>query len=246
MSIFSKLKSDDLQKAQDRLGGGFQALPSDIYTVTIKAMYVNTSKSGAMGITLLGSVEGQPNEYRETFWVTNKDGLNYFVNKQDNKTKIPLPGFTIVDDICVVCTDAPLADQEPEEKVLNIYDAEAGKEIPKSVQVITSLTGKKVALAIQDELHNKTVKDGDKYVDTAETIERNAVVKVFHPEYKVTVLEATEGREATFWDKWLERYKTGKPVDRRKIKEEGQAGRPPKATPTAASPAPRKSLFGNK
>lgn len=244
MGIFSQYKTDGLEQVQDRIGG-FTPLDSDIYIATIKAMYAQPAKSGALGVTLLATLDNGK-EYQETFYVSDKEGKNYFLNKQDSTKKVPLPGFVVVNDICLIASDMPLSDQETEEKVLNIYDPEAKKELPKNVPVITALIGKKVALAIANELHNKTTKVGDSYQETAESVNRNAVVKVFHPEYKITVYEATEEKDPTFWDKWLERYK-GQVIDRRKIKdgEQGKEGRPPKAAPQATT-KPTKSLFGKR
>ena len=244
MGIFSQYKTEGLEQSQDRLGG-FTPLESNIYIATISAVYAQPAKSGAMGVTLEAKLDND-RDYSETFYVSDREGKNYFLNKQDSSKKVPLPGFTTVNDICLIVSETPLCDQETEEKVIKVYDAEAKKELPKSVPMITGLIGKKVALAIANELHNKSVrKDDGSYADTAETRNVNAVVKVFHPEYKLTVYEATEGKEATFWDKWLERYK-GQVIDRRKIKEgEGTEGRPPKAAPQA-NKAPRASLFGKR
>ncbi|MFR7882301.1 MAG: hypothetical protein ACLU5J_13140 [Christensenellales bacterium] len=37
--------------------------------------------------------------YTETIYITNKEGKNYFLNKQDPTKKVPLPGFTLIDDL---------------------------------------------------------------------------------------------------------------------------------------------------
>lgn len=239
MSIFSNYKSDGLEKAQDRVGG-FSLLDSDIYQMTIKAFYATESKSGATGAVLIGTLDNG-REYRETFWVSDKEKKNYWVGK-DGKHN-PLPGFTLANDVCLVGCEKPLCEVDMEDKVIAIYDPEAKKEVPTSVPVVTALIGKKIAVAIGLERHNKTEKQGDKYVETSEEVERNAIHKVFHPELKVTVVEAEEGKEATFWDKWLNQWK-GKKFDRRKNKGgEAKEGRPQK---TESASAPKKSLFGNK
>lgn len=239
MSIFSNYKSDGLEKAQDRVGG-FSLLDSNIYTMTIKAFYATESKSGATGAVLIGTLEGG-REYRETFWVSDKEKKNYWVGK-DGKHN-PLPGFTLANDVCLIGLEQPLCEAEMEDKVIAIYDPEAKKEVPTNVPVVTGLIGKKIAVAIGLETHNKTEKQGDKYVETSETVERNAIHKVFHPELKLTVVEAQDGRQPEFWDKWLKQWQ-GKKFDRRKNKSEGTNGRPQKTE--APAPAPKKSLFGNK
>lgn len=242
MSLFKSLNTDGLEQAQDRLGG-FSPLDTDIYTGTIKALYAGRSSGGAMSLTLLADINGK--EYRETLWVTNKKGENFFTNQQNKK--VPLPGFTVADDICLIATGEPLSAQEPEDKVIKVYDFEAKGEVQKSVEMITAAIGKKVSLGVIRQLVNKNEKSADGvYVATAETREENFIDKVFHPDHKVTVVEARNGQEeGKFWDGWLERNK-GQTRDKRTVKE-GEAGSktPPKAAPGAAA-APRKSLFGPK
>lgn len=245
--MFKNLSTEGLEEAQDRLGG-FRPLATDIYTGIIKAFYVTTSAGGAMGINLLADMGGR--EYRETFWVTNKKGENFFKNKDDPTKKVPLPGFTVADDICLITTGKPLSDMDAEDKMINLWDNEAKKELPKSVKMITEVIGQKISLGIVCQLVNKNEKVGDEYVPTAETREENFTDKVFHPEQKLTVAEARAGQEeAKFHASWLERNKD-QTRDKRTIKD-GEAGAKgaPRAAPTAAgasAAAPRKSLFGNK
>ena len=247
MSLFKDMKSTGMEAATDRLGG-FQAQETDIYQATIKNLYVTESSKGAMAVTLIADLGGDK-EYRETFYISSgreKGQKNYY---EKNGKKYPLPGFTVVNDLCLIATEKELCELEPEEKVVKIYDPEAKEEVNKSVPVITEALGKKVALGILKQLENKNEKDAnDNYVATAETKETNVVDKVFHPDLKVTVSEARKGEEATFWDAWLKRNQ-GQTRDRREIKDgesapKGKPGTPPKAGGAAA--APRKSLFGGK
>lgn len=245
MTLFKKLTNDGLEESQDRLGG-YTPLDSDIYTGTIKAMYAGHSQGGAMSVTMLADLAGK--EYRETFYVTNKKGENFYLNPNDKTKKVPLPGFTIVDDICLIVTEKPLAEQESEEKVINIYDYELKKEVPKSVLMLTELLGQKITLGIIKQIENKNVKQGDDYVATAETREINLVDKVFHPEMKLTVAEARNGQEeAKFHDAWAERNR-GQTRDKRTLKDGagGTPGAPPKASGSSGAAPARKSLFGQK
>ena len=245
MTLFKKLTNDGLEESQDRLGG-YTPLDSDIYTGTIKAMYAGHSQGGAMSVTMLADLAGK--EYRETFYVTNKKGENFYLNPNDKTKKVPLPGFTIVDDICLIVTGKPLAEQESEEKVINIYDYELKKEVPKSVPMLTELLGQKITLGIIKQVENKNVKQGDDYVATAETREINLVDKVFHPEMKLTVAEARNSQEeAKFHDAWAERNR-GQTRDKRTLKDGagGTPGASPKAGGTTGAAPARKSLFGQK
>ena len=254
MSVFSNLGTEGLEEAQDFLGG-FQTLATDAYVATIKAMYAGkAAASNAQNVTIIADVNGT--EYRETIYITNKQGQNFFhpkdkSGKRDETKRNPLPGFSVVNDICLFVTGKPLNEQTTEEKVMNVYDPEQRKEMPKSVQVVTALTGEKIGLAIIREIvfkQEKNTSNGE-YEDTTETRTQNSIDKVFHPELMVTASEvkhAPEGKtpEADFIPKWLEKNKG---VDRDKTKGKTAAGEAPKSgKPGGNSPAPTSSLFGKK
>lgn len=243
MGLFDNLKSDGLEESQDRLGG-FRPFETDIYTGKIKAMYATKSSGGAMGIQVIAEFDGK--EYREELWVTNKKGENFFLNKDDKTKKVPLPGFTVADDICLIACGKPLSAMATEERTVKVYDYEAKKELPKGVDMLTEAIGATISLGIVKSLVNKNEKRGDEYVPTAETRDENNIDKVFHPEQKLTVAEARAGSEAKFWDSWLERNK-GNTRDKRTVKE-GAAGAVRGAAPKAgeAPSTTRKSLFQTK
>ena len=244
MSLFANLNNAGLEESTDRLGG-YQPLQSGIYTGIIKAAYAGKSDGGAQSVSLVVQVGND--EYRETLYITNRKGENFFT--KDNK-KIPLPGFTIIDDICLVTSGKPLSEQLVEDKVLKLYDKDAKKELPKSVPVLVELLGLTVTLGILNQLVSQTEKAADgSYVPKSDgsTRNQNVIDKVFHTETKMTVAEARQGaEEAKFHDSWADRNE-GKTQDRRE-KVDGTAGAPKRpgapATPPQAGAAPRKSLFG--
>jgi hypothetical protein len=249
MSRFGNLTTEGLEETQDRVGG-FSPLETDAYTGTIKVAYAGQSQGGAHNVTLIVDIDGR--EYRETVYVTNKKGENFFLNQNDKTKKVPLPGFTVIDDICLVTTDKPLAEQRDEEKIVNIYDFEAKREVPTSVPVLVDLLGKTVTLGIVKQLENKSEKQGDQYVPIADTREINFIDKVFHHPTGITTVEARNGiQEPKFLEAWTTRNK-GNTRDKRTIKdgEAGTAGRPgrpggaPQAAPAAGAQPARKSLFG--
>jgi hypothetical protein len=254
MSLFGNLKNEGLEETTDRIGG-YQPFETDVYTGPIKMIYAGASAGGAQNVTVILDLGGR--EYRETIYVTNKKGENWFPNKDDPKKKVPLPGFTTVNDICLAAGGKELADLEWEDKVVKIYDAEAKKEMPKSVPVATELLGQVVSVGIVKVLENKSTKQGDVFVPTAETRTVNTIEKVFNTETRMTVVEARNGAtEAKFWDAWQARNKD-QTRDKRTIKD-GQAGAPMMGRPGAnrapagppqagaAGQNQRKSLFGNK
>lgn len=241
-AIFGNLTTEGLEQAEDRIGG-FQPLDSDVYDATIKAMYAGQADSGARNITVIADIGGR--EYRETIYITNKKGENFFLNKNDNTKKVPLPGFTVIDHICLVTTGKPLAEQMTEDKVVKVYDREAAAEVPKSVPMLVEALGKPVSLGVIRQLENKSKKDSSgNYVDTEETREVNFIDKVFDTESKMTVVEAlNETESADFYIAWIERNK-GNTRDKRTVKDGqgGQSGRPGAAPQAGAKE--RKSLFG--
>lgn len=245
MSLFGGLTSTGLEETQDRVGG-FAPKESGIYTGKIKAMYAGESSGGAKSVSIIVDIDGS--EYKETCYITNKKGENFFLNKQDNKKKVPLPGFTIIDDICLATTGKALAEQDTEEKVVQVYDADAGKALPKAVPMLIDCLGQEISLGIIKQMVNKNVKQGNDYVPTAEVREENFTDKVFHTETKMTIVEARQGaEEAKFWGTWEERNK-GVTRDKRTIKD-GQGGAQagaPKAAGAQTAASPSKSLFGKK
>lgn len=247
MGLFGELKTDGLEEAQDRLGG-FAPLETNGYEAEIKLAYAGESTNGAMSVSIVADIDGR--EYRETVYVTNRQKQNFFLNKDDKTKKVPLPGFTVMDDLCLVTTDKSLAEQESEEKVVKLYDFEARQELPKSVQVLTDLLGKKVYLGIVQQLVNKNEKDGQgNYQPIAESRVENFIEKIFHHPTKLTTVEAKNGiapENATFMDKWVTKNQ-GVQRDKRSIKD-GAAGAPSRNAPASApqaagGAAPRQSLF---
>ena len=255
MGVFGNLTSDGLEDKEDRVGGGSWSLETDAYELEIKVAYAGKSNGGAQFVAFVFA-DTSGKEYKETFYVTSKDGKNYYMAKdkegKETGKKRALPGFEHVNDICLVTTDKPLSEQETEEKTVKVYDPDAKQEIPKSVPVMVDLIGKKIYLAIYKRLENKSTLVNGAYVVNADTRDVNTAEKVFHYPTKLTVKEATDGvAEPAFFDAWVEAHK-GKVQDKRTIKdgEAGQSGRPgraagspPAASGNSAAPA-RKSLFG--
>ena len=249
--MFQNLKTDGLEQAKDTLGGGF-VKESGIYLATIKQMIGGSSENGALNVMLLATLP-DGSEYRETIYVSNRDGLPYY--ERDNK-KIPLPGFTTIDDICMMTVGAPLSEVQWEEKTVKLYNRDAGAEVPTSANCIEGVTGEKVYLGIQKILANKSKKNDltNKYEDIAEERQYNAIDKVFHAESKQTMAEARNGQDATFFDAW-DKKRTGQVKDERTIKDGvaasgATAGRPKPATPPAAGSGPAaassKPMFGKR
>ena len=242
MNMFATLTNDGLEKQEDRLGGG-GLLDTGLYQGIIKLAYAGASKGGAKFVQLLIDIAGR--EYRETVYVTNRAGHNYYMN---NDKKVPLPGFSLIDNICLLTTDTPLAEAAIEEKVVKIYDYEERKELPQNVPVLIDLLQKPIALAIVNQLENKSAQQPDgSYLPTAEERSVNLIEKVFHHENMLTVTEALNGlSEGEFHAKWLEKNE-GKVRDKRTVTGSAKLDAVAKAPATSSTAAaPKRSLFGNK
>lgn len=240
-NIFANLKTDGFEEEQDRLGGG-GVLESDAHDAIVKLAYAGKAQhSDAQSVTVHFDINGF--EYRETYWVTNRNGENFYLDKRDSSKKHALPGYNMVDNLCLLTTGYGLADQEMEEKVVNLYDFEEKKELPKNVMVLTSLIGKPITVGLIKQIVDKTAKDSaGNYVPTGETREENTTDKFFHAETKRTVSEIkAKLEEAGFYPKWVEKNQ-GKVRNRAKGAD-GKAvgGGAPKPS---GNTTPQKSLFG--
>lgn len=253
MKMFGNMTTDGLEKVGDRLGGN-GPLDTDFYTGTVKLAYAGKSSGGANSITVL--IDLGDREYRETFYVTNKNGEIFYTDKKDPKKKIPLPGYTSVDDLCLLTTGQPLSEQDFEEKVVSIYDFEQKKDIPTNVPVLVGALGKQISAGILRQTVDKTAvgQDGQRR-NTGETRDENVVDKFFHAETGKTVTEFIEQIQTpVFRDKWIEANK-GKTRNRAKGAE-GNTGMPGQKQTnsgmfggasggTGGGQTAKKSLFGN-
>lgn len=234
---FGNLGTEGLEQARDSLGGG-GAIDSDVYDGTIKLAYAGASQGGARFLAVHIDINGR--DYRETLYVTNKEGKNYW--ERDGK-KNPLPGFTTANDLALMSTGVGLADQDIEEKVVNLYDFDLKKEIPTKVQALVSMMGKPITVAVFKQIEDKNKKNETTgaYEATGETREVNVIDKVFHTASGKTVSEFVGKVEAEFKGKWVEKNKGTV-----KNKAKGAAGNSgaPGASSGSAKAAPSKSLFG--
>lgn len=204
-NIFGNLTSDGLEETKDVLGGSF-VFETNAYDAIIKLMYAGKSQnSNSQSVTVHLDIDGQ--EYRETIWITNRDGNNWYADKKDPKKKQPLPGFVTIDHLCLLSTGLPLANQTTEEKTIMLYDFEHKKDMPKNVHVITSVIGLPVTVGITKikEFVQKKVEGSDPpvYENTDKIRESNQIDKVFHTESKKTTVELRESREASFYEAWV-------------------------------------------
>ena len=240
MSMFKKLTTDGLEAKKDTLGGGTVVRESGVYLATVETAFAGESSGGAMNVTVIYKME-DGSEFRDTQYITSgrdKGQKNYY--EKDGK-QIPLPGFSVIDDLCILTTESPLSEQDTTERVIKLYDFDAKKEVPTSVQCLTDLEGKQVLIALQKVVDNKSKKNDatGEYEKSNEKREYNEVAKLFHSELKLTVVEAINGQEATFHDAWLKKNEGKDRVKFEEVAATGVAGAPKRASaPPVAGNAP--------
>lgn len=250
-NIFSGMKTDGLEQERDVLGGG-GTVESGIYDAIIKLAFAKKSgSSDAQGVEYhleLKTPTGGTFIFRETQWVTNRDGVHTYNDKNDPTKKHLLPGYIMVDALCLLSTGYPLAEQEMAEKVVNLYDYDAKKELPKSVPVLTDLIGKEITVAVIKQTVDQTTKNGaGDYIPNGKTRDENVADKFFHTESKRTTSEIRAGLEdPIFYTAWEEKNK-GKTKNLAKGTEgnSGVPGQPP-AAGGAGTTQKTSGLFGKK
>lgn len=196
-----------VEEEKDVLGGGGFIVPTDVYDCVIDLAYLSQSEGGAnaLNVVLKTEADGQEKKIRETIYFTNKQGGTTF--EKDGK-KYSLPGFSIVNGLCLLAAGEPLSNMTVEKVTYPIWNFDAGKELPTEVDALAGLTGQKVFAAIQHVIEDKNKKNDatGKYEPTGETRELNTIVKFFRHECRRTVTEIKAQQEkAEFIDKWKEK-----------------------------------------
>lgn len=242
MSLLANLSTDDsIEDEKDSVGGGF-VLESGLYPSTIALAYLSISSTGATGLVLQFKTDDDK-IVRSTQWMTSgtaKGGHNYYIDKNGDKKY--LPGFLIANSLSKLTTGKEIAEVagEAEEKVINVYNAEAKAEVPTKVQMLTELLNQPIIIGLIKQIVDRTAKGDDgQYHPTGETREENEIDKFFHADSKMTTSEIKAGAEApAFIDTWSNKW-TGVTRDRI-TKTAGTAGAP-KAK--GANTKPANSLF---
>lgn len=231
------LKRDSsIQETKDTFQN-FTVLPTGIYNCTIKAARVFTSSGGAHAIELIGHIPtlDKEVEYKEIFYITNRQGQVYYTNSQGKKNY--LPGFDLMDKLCMIACGAPLNDLygATEERALKVYNFEEGREVTEMVPVITPLQGKQVKLGILHVKENKQKRaDDGSYYATSEVKNSNSANVVFDTEGFTYHERLNKAETPTAIGNWKNRYPTDYILDKTDTAknsvssaDKGQGGTPP-------------------
>lgn len=211
MSLFGKAPAN-VEKPKDILGGGFQTLPSGVYDATVAMAYVSKSSGGAQFIEFEFNLpEGK--KHKQTVYVSSGDNKGNKNTYEKNGKEFLLPGYILADEIAAVTTEALLANQDHDMRLVEVYDFDTKQKVQKEFPVLIDMIGKKLKLGIQEIAINKREQQGKKWVDTEETKTINEIDKVFN-EDGFTVNELMDGEEEPeFIQKWEDKN-SGKLIDK--------------------------------
>lgn len=212
---------------KDVLFTGNAALESDIYLFDIKYMYMSQSKSSKAQAVNLELTTADGKRHREQIWITNAEGKNKYAKKGETKEEYS-SGFLLANSICLLACGKPLTQVQVETKTINLYNYDQKKDVPTDVQMITSVLGRPIKLAIQKQRVNKQKKNtqSGKYEPVNEERFESVIAKAFRADSNKTEAEIRAQGDAKFHDEWLEANK-GKTKDRYKeVKGNGTQGAP--------------------
>ena len=256
MSAFANLKkTDQMEEAQDSVGQSYEALASNIYNATIILAYIGSSqRSKAQCMHIHYTVEGNDQEFRDRVWFTNGQGENFYVDKKSGKEN-PLPGFTMINDMCLFATEEELSEQDTETKVVKLYDPDEKAEVNTEVEALTALHGADMKFGILKVIEDRNSQnDAGEYVPTGKTITKNEINKVFHLDEGRTINEFKHGiEEPEFAEAWLKKNED-KEIDRSKGTAGGARGGSGSGSPFAkgkggagqGAPKKKSGMFGKK
>lgn len=227
--MFNNLSTDSLEEVVDF--SGYSLFPSNLYTARVKSAYGGKSSGGALFVRISFDIDGK--EFEETQYVSNREGKNFYV--KDNKS-YGLPGFNIINALCVMITGKELSEQETETKTVKAWDPEHGKETFQDVPMLVDLIDGEVILGILEVVE-------DKYNGApGETVRKNTINAVFHTETRQTYAEASRGDDAKYIDTWLKANE--EKVRDNSGKSTGKA--PLNRNSNSDKPSRTKSVFGKK
>ena len=209
MGIFSIPKDVEKEEVKDSLGGGNFVWNTGVYDVKITRAFIDKSRGGAISVNLtLETPEGKKLDLTE--YVTNKEGVNFYVDKNSGKKKV-LPGLAKMNGLAELLVGKSLEECELEEKMVEVYDFDAGKRVARPKQVIMDLLNVPAKVGIIKVIDWKNQ-------DKTETKEKNELDKVFD-ENGFTLAEKTAGEETS---KFIEKYKENRKADYVKDKTGGK------------------------
>lgn len=203
---FLKTSSDVTSGEKDSLGGSF-VRATGLYPATIASMYLgNSTSSNSVSVTVNFDLDGG-SKYRETVWITNQQGDNFYIDKKTGEKKY-LPGFDLINSLAFVATGKEIGEVELEDKVVMLYNYELKKEIPTEVKMFTGAIGADVQLGLISVKAFKQVKNAatNKYEDTTEVKTSNEIHKVFSAAGYTNLEMKAKAEAPAFVTEWTKQF----------------------------------------
>jgi len=137
-----------------------------------------------------------------------------------------LPGYQLAESICLLTVGKKLTevDATAQKKVVKLWDSKQSKEMPKEVDMWTSLIGQTVKVALVEQTVDRRAKGNDGvYRPTGETRDENVIASVMRHKDNRTVNEVLQKVDATFHDEWIKAHQGKK---RNKLDKDSPARNP--------------------
>ena len=241
MSIFSKInKPNDMEESKDVIfKGGKEPLPTGLYPATVEMAILKESSGGAIGVELHLDIDGR--DFREDIYLTNRNGDTFYTREKDGQdVNYPLPGYVTTNDLAILTTGYSIEDQDTEVKTVELWDKEAEDKIPKEVDMLEDIRGKKIIVGIflDNDFSQKNVGDASnpKWVDDfTKEFKRNSINKIFNEDGFTAGEMINEIEEPSFIEEWRENY-TAEYVNDKTVAKKRKAEKAAKKPGGAAKP----------
>ncbi len=226
-----------VEDEKDVIASGFGAWDTGIYKVTLKAAYIDVTKSGAvMANAILIGEDGR--EHIESECIMSKKSGTLKATYIDKKTHkpMPLPGYAKFLTLFRTIGGNPKLldlDMDMGEVVLELYDFDANGKTKQKKHAFADFINVPMQIAIQKVIEDKrknVAPEGEpkKYEPTGETRELNEVKKWFNEDGLTLQELKDEVTEPKFQGEWLEAYPSDNVRDKstKKAAAAGTAGAP--------------------
>lgn len=197
---------DGIEEGSERIGSGFNLLPSQVHALRLTQVYVTTAKSGAIAVTI-DAVTKDEHKHSQTFYVTNAKKESFYIDKRTSK-KTMLPSMVTINSLCKLLGFKNFGEVYAQRKLKAgvVFDWESRKEITKQLEMLIPLCGKVVNAAIVHRKENKTKKVGTKYVPTNEARESNVILAFLHKTDNRIAQEIADNADAKYVVDFLAKY----------------------------------------
>jgi len=203
----SWIKKDETVEAATEQSGFSQISESNAYEVEVIGCHIQESKvEGSKSISMMVELRNDDSETaREYFTVLGKDGNSYFVDSKGKKKEHF--GLGILNTFVFILTGKEVYDYPPTEMKYQQWDNENKGFIDVVGEGYPDLIGKKIGVKIQ--MIRET--DGMKSKDYP------SIFGFFNTETGLSAGEVRDGDKKTKLDKWLDRKKDYKIIEKKEI-----------------------------